>query len=551
MAGMFAMFLASCSTDESVDNASSESRVKKVSLSAVISTQGNTRVSEAADGTTGLVTSWESGKDKINVLLSTGTIVPMTNVDGGDAFDGTVSNNSDVTAFSNTAYVVNDKDDDNISTAYNSNGYMEATVDYTGQKGSVDSIARYDLMYGTGIPTGTIQLNHKMCVLRLDINSSELSADAITKITGATLTYTPTEGNKQIFASSATYYLGLGASSLEKDTSLTVTKSIEMTGMNVSVSAGVASIYVAVPECSTATTGTLQFSLTGTDGTQTHCYYLTNNITISGKTFGAATVQGKAITALTENETAPAYGDFLYKDGSWGAIGATYNAGKTPVAIVFAKKDGMSTNDTEKGWAHGYAMALKNVNSSSVSWCSSTYESTQMLTTLTTYDNMTSNFDGFAETNAIKNSDTYKKSTAETDFSACYSALNYEKEVKTPQNTSGWYLPSSGQWYEILTNIGGMPSTPDGYTSTDNINMYWNTANKATCLSNLNSKMSMLANNIYDKFPIDVICLYWCSSEFNQTHAFYVHFDSERLWLAEYTKTRPQYTDYVRPVIAF
>jgi uncharacterized protein (TIGR02145 family) len=546
----FAMLLASCSTEESADSDLSKSQIQKVSLSAAISTPANTRVTETADNTTGLVTSWESGKDKINVLLSTGKVVSMTNVDGGNTFDGTALT-TDVDAFSNTAYIVNDKDDDSISTNYNSKGYMEVMVDYAGQNGSLDNIAHYDLMYGTGIPKETVQLNHKICVLRFDLNSTELSSDAITKITGATLTYTPNDGNKQIFASSATYYLGSGASSLKKDTSLTVINSIEMTGMNVSVSNGAASIYVAVPECSTATAGTLQLSLTGTDGTTTHCYYLTNNITVKEMIFGAATVQGKTITALTENETV-AYGDFLYKDGSWGAIDATYNTGKTPVALVFAKKDGMSSNDTEKGWTHGYAMALKNANTSSTAWCSSSYKSTQMQTSLTTYDNMKSNFDGFTETNVIKNSDTYKNSTAATDFPACYYALNYEHSVSAPLSTSGWYLPSSGQWYEILTNIGGASSTPDGNTSTGNINIYWNSGNRATCISTLNSKMSMLSDHLYDKFPTGgVVNLYWCSSEFNQTNAFYVHFDSNNLYLAEYTKTLTSSTRYIRPVIAF
>ena len=75
------------------------------------------------------------------------------------------------------------------------------------------------------------------------------------------------------------------------------------------------------------------------------------------------------------------------------------------------------------------------------------------------------NKDGYSETQAIKNNRTLSTSS----YPAFYYALNYgtsnESETTAytaPKGSSGWFLPSVGQWWDILTNLGQMPTKVTG-----------------------------------------------------------------------------------------
>lgn len=103
------------------------------------------------------------------------------------------------------------------------------------------------------------------------------------------------------------------------------------------------------------------------------------------------------------------------------------------------------------------------------------------------------NVDGYAEThwmfekltNGGYSSDTYKAFAAARDYS-----------VAVPNNTTGWFILSMGQWWDILSNLGGIDLTvyqesTSGSTSisgaaetaTKNMNVYLEKVNGATTFS--------------------------------------------------------------------
>ena len=104
------------------------------------------------------------------------------------------------------------------------------------------------------------------------------------------------------------------------------------------------------------------------------------------------------------------------------------------------------------------------------------------------------NVDGYAEThwmfdkfkNGGYNQETYKAFTVARSYN-----------VATPDNTTGWFIPSMGQWWDILSNLGGIDlsnyqnNDRDGYTyisnaapiAVDNINVYLGKVNGATTFS--------------------------------------------------------------------
>jgi hypothetical protein len=245
----------------------------------------------------------------------------------------------------------------------------------------------------------------------------------------------------------------------------------------------------------------------------------------------------------------PKAGDYYYSDGNWSDGTVAPISGKTVIGIIFSTTT--SSTDQSHGWTHGYAMALTNA-ASDVAWSSSTYASTQeftpLVSSLTDYETQ---LDGYTHCQTIK---TKAGSNLSSYYPAIYYALNYSTYT-APSSSSGWYLPSSGQWYQIITNLGGISTgtTPTSTTDPGSGLTYWYYSSMAsTASSGINSYLSKVVSgsNLID-WSTSNSRLYWCSSERSGLRVCYMGFyNSGKLTLDECIKT--EYSDVrVRPVIAF
>lgn len=494
-AGLAAMMLASCSTDEQPGGG--QVAGSKVTLNASLPNSG-TRVNEAASDTYGLITNW-SADDSLDVLANSNAIVSMTKADG-NTFSATPANSTIAAGFNpgQTIYGVNNKKNDKITTAVNGS-QLKATLDFSGQNGTVDNLAKYDLMYGTGDPTGNITFNHKICMLRLDINSDSLNADGITSITGLKLKYVASSGTP-LFASQEVYNFGATC-----DSTITPADSIYLNNTSISVANGKATVYIAVPNRQNLF-GTLYIHLKGSNGTIGKAYDLTNAISMTNARMLMSTVHPLALNSLSRS--AANVGNYLFNDGSWGSLADRF--GSTPIAVIFSKKT--STTDQGYGWTHGYAMALKNA-STGAAWGPSGTNPTGTL--IATTAGMIADKDGYTHTTVI-NSSTYP---------AAYAAgSTYKSTVDIPSNTSGWYLPSSGQWIDICVNLGKISAT--GYAKPATTLLTW--ANVASsCINNINACLTPLTSGTYDTFPNATTgYAYWSSSEYSTAKTSFVFFGS-------------------------
>ncbi len=513
LAGLMVLMLASCSTEEQTGGGYVAG--SKVTLNATLPNSG-TRVTETADATAGLVTNWSSN-DQLDVLVNTNTVVSMTK-GVGNAFTTTAGDATVASGFNagNTIYCVNNSSDDNITTALNGS-QLKATVDLTGQDGTVDNLKKYDLLYGKGDPTDNIAFNHKICVMRLDINSSQLSADNITSIKGVTLTYVPTSGS-QLFASQEVYNFGATC-----DSTITDAGSFTLSNTNISVASGAAKVYIAVPHRQNLY-GTLFIRIDAVDGTgNAMTYTQTNALSFTNGRMLMSTVHPLAITGLSKlNQTN--IGEYLFNDGTWGTIAD--NPGRTPIAVIFSTTT--STTDQANGWTHGYAMALKNVTK--VTWGPIIGNPTG--TFISTTAELIADKDGYTHTTYI-NSSTYPAGLA--------AATTYKSAVAAPGGTSGWFLPSSGQWFDIFVNLGKMNAT--GYIGSGSFQ--W-TNQATTCANNLNACLTPLTAGSYTSFTANDI--YWSSSENSNYYAYIAYFYSGAVSLS----TNVKVNEYlVRAVLAF
>jgi uncharacterized protein (TIGR02145 family) len=226
-------------------------------------------------------------------------------------------------------------------------------------------------------------------------------------------------------------------------------------------------------------------------------------------------------------------GNFLFADGSYGSV--PNNPGKTPIGIIFSITP--STND---GAYHGYAMALRDVNSSATcTWGpAGNIEDLADLTGTSSYTDRSSDMEG--RTNTTE----YLSSTA---YAAAQAARNYS--VAAPAGTSGWFLPSTGQWFQILTTLGSMSTADALYYGWDG-----STTNMVSnqCAQSINNRLSALPSSTYDPFEMATTTgySYWTSSEYNGTDAHTVVFgsDGKMSFAANASKSSAH---RVRAIIAF
>ena len=126
---------------------------------------------------------------------------------------------------------------------------------------------------------------------------------------------------------------------------------------------------------------------------------------------------------------------------------------------------------------------------------------------------MYNNVDGYGETHWII--DTYENDgTALPDtYAAFYHASRYgtaessTEQYAAPSNTTGWFLPSMGQWWDILSNLGGIDLT----SYQDDTNDYTFIPGDAPiAVANMNRYLQKISGAT----PFSTSTWFWSSSEY-------------------------------------
>ena len=248
----------------------------------------------------------------------------------------------------------------------------------------------------------------------------------------------------------------------------------------------------------------------------------------------------------------PKIGDYYYSDGNWSDGTVAPISGKTVIGIVFSATT--SSTDQAKGWTHGYVMALTNAQSAGgLVWAPTAYQSTQEFTTeINTVALMESDMDGYSHCQTIKTK--AGSSLNSSYYSPFYYALNYGTasiggtKYAAPSGTSGWYLPSEGQWYMIIKNLGGITRTVD----VDSSNYGTWTSNAAfTAATAINTYLSLVSGETID-CSSSAQRWFWSSSEQSASLSCVMDFyNSGNLGMDRAAKSNADTNNRVRAVFAF
>lgn len=213
-------------------------------------------------------------------------------------------------------------------------------------------------------------------------------------------------------------------------------------------------------------------------------------------------------------------GDFVFQNGSdieiYPGDGAVDTDGRIPnyakaIGIVVTC-DPLRMTDSEcnaQGWTHAYVMGLENIGGS-LKWSNASFDESAIPNTSPLVEGAENNMNGYAETEAM-----LKERASKGDLSN-YPAFNevntYRSNNAVPAELSGkrspWFMPSVGQWFDVMVNLCGR--SPKTFRNNTNYNWrdetygteMWEIINKQ--LRKINKPLTYIAFNSAH---------YLCSSE--------------------------------------
>ncbi len=330
---------------------------------------------------------------------------------------------------------------------YNSGSLSSFTVQ-TNQSAVANYIAS-DLLYTSqtvNAASQSLTYSHKMAQVIVDVTVS--NANYLTNSEIQTLTIA---GLKTNCTTDFTSFSG----NVVRDLTFTTTdassgdiKAYRYSNSSTSTTS-TATFILCVPAQTIATTQTFTVTVGGTAYTGK----LTTAQTLaSGSAYNISiTFDGKA-TMVYPSGNSIAVGDYysiaangqavVVKNAS---ISSASSKGITPIAVVFSTST--SSTDSDAGYKLGYALSLKFA-SQDVQWATS-LGLTESFSATTTPETCKSNKDGRTETLSMNNS----------SHPAAQAALTYSQTK--PKAASVWFLPSCGQFYDIIINLCGMSASDE------------------------------------------------------------------------------------------
>ena len=217
------------------------------------------------------------------------------------------------------------------------------------------------------------------------------------------------------------------------------------------------------------------------------------------------------------------------------------------VGIVFqTDKSRIGAKEKEKlggeGNVHGLVMAVKNI-ATRQAW--GLFGMDEGLTTCRTKADNYNDISGYGNCEHIR-----ANRGSFANYPAFKAADDYNTTCPVPSTTTGWYLPASGQWWDILQNLGGCPALADvtQQTSPDIAGEFlWKSQGDVPAA--LNKWMENIA--VGDKDTFNNLVSFCSSSEHSKYHTWYWILNNFQgmvrcIWASKFDGS-----DNVRPVLAF
>ena len=238
-------------------------------------------------------------------------------------------------------------------------------------------------------------------------------------------------------------------------------------------------------------------------------------------------------------------GDFFLADGNLMPNYADAREVRTVnvVGIVFQtdpKRIGQAEKNKLGGNVHGLVMAVKNAT---------TFQSWGLFGTDEDLAKCETKARNYSDISGYGNCEHIRANRGNFDrYPAFKAADGYNTTCPVPTTTTGWYLPASGQWWDILQNLGGCTALakPDEQASSQDDDFGW--SGQGDVPAALNAWMEKIATDSKDNFRSGK--WFWSSSEYSEFFARYWYVQSNGR-VGCYWDRKDGSSVGVRPVLAF
>jgi len=335
MCSLAACLLSGCSESDYGSDSANSKNPSSGSMSIDVSLpSGTTRVTETADATKGMITTWEN-TDALQVFHKY-TYNATAGAMQGFTFASKGAGSSTTFAYSGAAgysftpnsslYAFNALPTaSNYTKTYNSStdNFTLSLSGYGSQNGTVTNLRNYDAMYGVssvnaGGTPAAMEMKHLTSVLRFDLSNTAFTGT----LSSVTFTYTASSGSSLLPASG-----GFTLSNTGTVTGGTLTGGTSWTVNNVSASSGTASVYLMTfPD---TRSGTLTITATASNGST-----YSRTITLSALSLTSGSMKAYKVTLNSSVTT------YSLKYYSWDAT-AEYIDGVTNYNTITT---GVATN---------------------------------------------------------------------------------------------------------------------------------------------------------------------------------------------------------------
>lgn len=259
-------------------------------------------------------------------------------------------------------------------------------------------------------------------------------------------------------------------------------------------------------------------------------------------------------------------GDFFLADGSILSKDADAETVRNAdvIGIVFCvdlrkipEYDTGYLSDNGVIMARGFVMALKEASETSQMWYKDPYtgaylrDETEIGFTdalvegdsYGTFELSDADFSGFEKTCLVKEfrTDAYNAGY----YPAMLAADEYNDYVPVPENATPWYLPSCGQFFEIIRNFADIRFDESNMLPINDDDFMWE--NITGIVEAINASMDKVSDNLKD--PVNDTGVYWTSTTSSSTQARYVYLDNR--WSVICMKANKNESYLVRPILTF
>lgn len=243
------------------------------------------------------------------------------------------------------------------------------------------------------------------------------------------------------------------------------------------------------------------------------------DVKITAAANGVGTGTAKIQATKVDNYYTMAVGDIYYSDGAITKpedISAARANGKTPIGVIgYLGKNKWTESGTGSGYGgHALVLCLRNIGSNGTTdmgsgyrWYSSNEDCHR--TKVDTGDKIRGSSDKDYGSGYKETKDLVAKGSA---FEAANAAKNYTSLPAPTNRCTGWFLPSAGQYYAVMSQLGGGIS-PDDWE----INAFF--GNMRTVSGKINAALSKVGANQYTEFFQGTNTWAWTSSEYSSTYA--------------------------------